>query len=125
MNETTRTKLIASSLSINAAGAVVAGIENTMPVIGGAIETLNFIPDDVIIGGYGDLYLLAERADVYLGQSEHVRFVEDQTVFKGTARYDGEPVIPGAFVAIGIGGVAPSPTAVTFLPDEANTAAAG
>lgn len=125
MNEATHTKLVANSLTINAAGAVVAGIESTMPVIGGAIEILNFIPDDVIVGGYGDLYLLAERADMYLGQSEHVRFIEDQTVFKATARYDGEPVIPAAFVAIGISGVAPSPTAVTFLPDEANTAAAG
>lgn len=122
MNETTHTKLVANALTINAAGAVVAGVESTMPVIGGAIEILNFIPDDVIVGGYGDLYLLAERADMQLAQSEHVRFVEDQTVFKATARYDGEPVIPAAFVAIGIGGAAPSPTAVTFMPDEANAA---
>lgn len=123
MNEATYTKLIANSMSINAAGAITAGINNTMPVIGGAIEVLNFIPDDVIVGGYGDLYLLAERADMYIGQSEHVRFIEDQTVFKATARYDGEPVIPAAFVAIGIGGTEPSPTAVTFAPDEANDAA--
>lgn len=120
MNETTHTKLVANALTINAAGAIVAGVESTMPVIGGAIETLDFIPDDVIVGGYGELYLLAERADMQLAQSEHVRFVEDQTVFKATARYDGEPVVPAAFVAIGIGGSAPSPTAVTFMPDEAN-----
>lgn len=120
MNEATHTKLMANALSINATGAITTGINNIMPVIGGAIEVLNFIPNDVIIGGYGDLYLLAERADVYLGQSEHVRFIEDQTVFKGTARYDGQPVIPAAFVAIGIGGTKPATNAVTFGEDKAN-----
>lgn len=120
MNETTYTKLIANALSINAAGSIVAGINGTMPVIGGAIEVLNFIPDDVIIGGYGDLYLLAERAGSTIGQSEHVRFIEDQTVFKGTARYDGLPVIANGFVAIGIGGTAPTASAVTFAEDSAN-----
>ena len=121
MNENTQTKLIANSLSINAAGAITAGQMNTMPVIGGTIETLSFIPDDVIIGGYGDLYLLAERAGAALAQSEHVRFVEDQTVFKGTARYDGIPVIAEGFVAIGIGGTKPTAGAVTFAEDTANS----
>ncbi|MDE6708512.1 MAG: phage major capsid protein, partial [Oscillospiraceae bacterium] len=103
----------------NGTGAVVSGQTKTMPVIGGTIETLNFIPDDVIIGGYGDLYLLAERAGVKLSQSEHARFIEDQTVFKGTARYDGTPVIPEAFMAISIGGNAPT-AAMTFATDSAN-----
>lgn len=120
MNNKTRTKLIANSLSITASGAILAGVESTMPVIGGAIETLNFIPDDVIIGGYGDMYVMAERAGVQLAYSEHARFMDDQTAFKGTARYDGMPVIPGAFVAIGIGGVKPSATDVTFAADTAN-----
>lgn len=120
MNETTYTKLMSNALSINAAGAVTSGINGTMPVIGGAIELLDFIPDDVIIGGYGDLYLLAEREDIVVGQSEHVRFVEDQTVFKTTARYDGQPVIPDGFVAMGINGTAPTANAVTFANDTAN-----
>ena len=120
MNETTHTKLVANSLTINAAGAITAGQMGTMPVIGGAIEVLSFIPDDVIIGGYGDLYLLAERAGAAIAQSEHVRFIEDQTVFKGTARYDGVPVIAEGFVAIGIGGTKPAADAVTFAEDTAN-----
>lgn len=122
MNEKTHTKMVANALTINAAGAITAGIEKTMPVIGGAIEVLDFIPDDVIIGGYGDLYLLAERAGTSIEQSEHVRFIEDQTVFKGTARYDGMPVIAEGFVAIGISGTAPAASAVTFAADTANTA---
>ena len=108
MNEKTYTKIIAESVSINAAGAVVAGVNGTMPIIGGAIEVLDFIPDDVIIGGYFDLYLLAERAGTKIAQSEHVQFIEDNTVFKGTARYDGTPVIDEAFVAIGINGTTPT-----------------
>ena len=60
MNETTYTAIKAEMLSINAAGAVVSGIEGTLPVIGGIVEVLNFIPDNVIIGGYFDNYLLAE-----------------------------------------------------------------
>lgn len=123
MNETTYTKLVSNALSINAAGAITAGINKTMPVIGGAIETLNFIPDNVIIGGYGDLYVLAERAGASISQSEHVRFIEDQTVFKGTARYDGVPAIAEGFIAIGIDGTAPTATAVTFAADKANTTA--
>ncbi len=108
MNEKTYTKIIAESVSINAAGAVVAGVNGTMPIIGGAIEVLDFIPDDVVIGGYFDLYLLAERAGTKIAQSEHVQFIEDNTVFKGTARYDGTPVIDEAFVAIGINGATPT-----------------
>ena len=77
MNETTYTKLKAAMLSVNAAGAVVSSIDGTLPVIGGVVEVLEFIPDNIIIGGYLDLYLLAERAGTRLGQSEHYRFVED------------------------------------------------
>lgn len=120
MNNATYTKIIANSLGINSAGAIVAGVERTMPVVGGAIEVVNDIPNDVIIAGYGDMYLLAERAGAKFAQSEHAQFIEDNTVFKGTARYDGLPVVPEAFVAIGIGGTKPSASAVTFAVDKAN-----
>lgn len=120
MNETTKNAIMAESISINAAGAVVAGVNEQMPVVGGDIVVLNFMPDNVIVGGYGELYLLAERAGAEFAQSEHVRFVEDQTVFKGTARYDGVPVIAEGFVAIGISGTTPSASGITFAPDNAN-----
>lgn len=119
MNETTYTTLIAEFMTINANGAIVTGIGGTMPVVGGVIEVLNFIPDGVIIGGYFDLYLLAERRGTQFATSEHVRFLQDQTVMKGTARYDGLPVIAEAFVAIGILGTAPTAT-MTFASDTAN-----
>lgn len=122
MNEATHMQLVAEALTFNASGAVASGMGETMPLIGGAIEELSFIPDGVIIGGYGDVYLLAERAGAKFGTSEHVRFVEDQTVFKGTARYDGKPAIAEGFVAIGIKGVKPAADAVTFAEDKANAA---
>lgn len=120
MNETTYTSLLANALSINAAGAITSGVGGTMPVAGGVIEVLNFIPDNVIIGGYFDCYLLAERATIRVDVSEHARFVEDFTLFRGKARYDGLPVISEAFVAIGINGVTPAAT-MTFAADTANT----
>lgn len=120
MNETTYTFLKASAMSVNAAGAVVSGMEGTMPVVGGIVEVLDFIPDYVIIGGYFDLYKLAERGGAKFAQSEHVLFINDKTVFKGTARYDGAPAIAEAFVAIGINGTTPSST-MTFALDKANT----
>lgn len=121
MNETTRTKLLANAMSINAAGAIVAGVNGEMPVIGGIIEVLDFMPDDIIVGGYGDLYLLAERAETSIEYSREFRFTDDNTVFKATARYDGLPVIAEAFVGIGIGGTAPAANNVTFAADTANT----
>ena len=124
MNTNTKATLTAKALTINAAGAIVTGQSNTMPIVGGDIVELDFIPDNVIIGGYGSLYLMVERAGATLAQSTDVKFIEDQTVFKGTARYDGRPVIGEGFIAINIsqeiGAVAPVATAVTFAADTAN-----
>lgn len=119
MNELTYTNLVAASVSVDASGAIVAGVNGQMPVIGGNIEVLDFIPDNVIIGGYFDLYLLAERAGAKFMTSEHVRFLQDQTVIKATARYDGEPAIAEAFVAIGLNAVTPNAT-MSFAADTAN-----
>ena len=120
MNETTYSALIAAAMSINAAGAIVTGVNGMMPVIGGVIEVLDFIPDNVIVGGYGDLYVLAERAGAKFATSEHVRFLQDQTVFKGTARYDGAPAIAEGFVVIGINSTSPT-ASMNFAVDKANT----
>ena len=119
MNETTYTALQAQGLSVNAAGAIVTAVNGSLPVVGGVAEVLDFIPDNVIIGGYFDLYLMAERAGAKFATSEHVRFLQDQTVVKGIARYDGKPVIAEGFVAIGLNGVTPT-AQMTFAQDSAN-----
>lgn len=122
MNETTYTALQVAAMSINAAGAIVSGQSSTMPIVGGTIEILDFVPDNVIIGGYFELYLLSERAGQKFAQSEHAFFLQDQTAFKGTARYDGTPVIAEAFITIGVGGTTPT-KAMTFASDVANAGA--
>ena len=119
MNKKTHMALTVQSMDKNMNAAIVAGISNSMPVVGGEIVELNFIPDNNIVFGYMDLYLLAERAGTQLGQSEHCKFIEDQTVFKGTARYDGVPVIPDAFGVMSITTTAPA-TSILFPTDTAN-----
>jgi hypothetical protein len=119
MNEKTYTKLKAEALSINAAGAIVSGMEGTMPVAGGKVVVLDFIADYDIAYGYLDLYLLGERRGIAVGQSEHVKFIEDKTVFKGTARYDGLPVIAEGFGIMNINNTNPT-TVYSFAPDSAN-----
>lgn len=120
MNDTTYTALAAAAISVDAAGNIVTGVLDRMPAIGGIIEVLDFVPDNVIIGGFFDLYLLGERAGSRFATSEHVRFLNDQTVMKGVARYDGKPAIAEAFVAIGINNTTPT-AAMDFAPDTANT----
>lgn len=119
MNETTYTAIMSETIATTADGRIVTGVSDRMPVVGGIIEVLSFLPDNVVIGGYYDLYILAERAGQRFASSEHVRFLQDQTVFKGTARYDGAPAIAEAFVAIGINGTTPT-SAMTFPTDTAN-----
>lgn len=119
MNRATKIAIMSKAVTLNAAGAIVAGVSNTMPVVGGEIIELEFMSDNDIIGGFGSLYLLAERAGASMAASEHVKFVEDQTVFKGTARYDGRPVFGEAFVAVNIANAAPTLTK-SFAADTAN-----
>lgn len=120
MNEVTKGKVVAEGIEFNSAAAIVSGVNNTMPVVGGDIVTLEFMKDGDIAFGHLDLYTMAERAGVQIAMSEHARFVQDQTLFKGTARYDGMPVFGEAFGIMNIDGKAPT-TSVTFPPDKANT----
>lgn len=122
MNETTYTTIVTEAMTFNNAGAIVSVQDGTMPVIGGDLIVLSddVIPDNNIVAGYGDLYLLAERAGSEFARSDEYRFAEDQIAFKGTARYDGMPVIAEGFIAIGIG-AAPVESA-TFAGDKANDA---
>lgn len=122
MNETTYTTLKVEAMTFNSAGAILSVQDGTMPVAGGDIIVLSddIIPDNNIVAGYGDLYLLAERAGSNFERSDEYKFAEDQVAFKGTARYDGEPVIAEGFIAIGIGS-APVES-VSFTGDTANDA---
>lgn len=125
MSTQTYRYLQSKSVNFNAAGAVIAGMQNTVPIIGGEAVLLDFIPLYHIIGGYGTLYLLVERGGITLAQSEHAQFIQDNTVFKGIARYDGRPVFGEGFVGLtvdqGTNPVPPQPNDVAFPPDIANS----
>ena len=118
MSKKTWLKIKKNMMNVDANGLYVAG--NQLPIIGGDIIELGFMPDDVIVGGYADLYLLAERAGTKIGTSEHAFWVADQTGFKGTARYDGKVLDTNGFVAIGINGADGDDMVHTFPSDSAN-----
>ena len=120
MNRKTHLDLRAKSLAYASDGALIAATP-MMPILGGSVVefTEDEIADGDIIGGYGANYLLAERAGMQFAASDAVRFLQDQTVFKGTARYDGMPVGGKAFVIVNYKNTAPT-TTKSFAPDVAN-----
>lgn len=121
MNSKTYAALKAKVITFTATGDIVSNVFGTLPIINGDIDVLEFMPDGDIVGGYGDLYLLAMRSGMTIESSREVQFIQDNTVFKGKQRADGQPVIPGAFVAININNEAVT-TAMDFAADTANDA---
>lgn len=121
MNETTYTFLKGQGMSVNAAGQIVSAVDGRMPAVGGIVEVLDFVPDYNIIGGYFDLYLLGERAAITVESADRTRFIEDETLFRAKARYDGQPVIAEAFINLAINSA--SASAPTFTADAANSVA--
>lgn len=121
MNSKTYAKLKSKLITFTASGDLIARFPGVMPIIDGDVDVLEFMPDGDIVGGYGELYLLALRAGMKIESSREVQFIQDNTVFKGTERADGQPVIPGAFVAININNVDVT-NVMTFAADKANDA---
>ena len=119
MNRQTKLDLVVEAMDTNMNATIVSGMNDTMPVVGGKVEELKFMADGDIAFGYMTNYKAVQRKGLQLGQSEHVRFLEDQTVFKGTERFDGKPVIAEAFGLINISGKTPT-TSIVFAPDKAN-----
>ena len=122
MNSKTYAKLRSKLITFTATGDVVANLYGYLPVITGNVDILEFIPDGDIIGGYGDLYLWVDRASMQIESNNGGEFfIQDNTVFRGKARADGAPVIPGAFVAININNTEVT-TVMDFAADTANDA---
>lgn len=117
MNKNTFLKLQAETAATNAEGVIVSGINSTMPIIGGDVIITPAAQTGHIIYGAPEAYLLVEREGMSIQTSTEVRFIQDETVFKGTARYDGLPVPNDEFVLFDMktGGKYP-----TFPEDKAN-----
>ena len=122
MNRKTHLTLMAKALAWNSAAALTAGMNGEMPVIGGKIVEIETVEmqDYAIIGGFGDAYVLGQRQGATFGVSDQVLFLNDQTAFKGTARYDGKPAFADSFVVINFNNTSPT-TSATFADDYANT----
>lgn len=120
MNSKTYAKLKSKAITFTASGDIVANVWGVLPIITGDIDILEFMPDDDIVGGFGDLYLWGQRSGMVIEASREAQWIQDNTVFRGKERADGMPVIAGAFVAININNSTPT-TSMTFAGDDANT----
>lgn len=120
MNSKTYNYLKSKVITFTASGDIVANLFGVLPIINGNIDILEFMPDYDIIGGYGDLYLWAQRAGMTIESSREVQFLQDNTVFRGKERADGQPIIAGAFVAINVKNTNVT-TEMAFAGDVANT----
>ena len=115
MNDKMYRTLKAEALAFDAAGAIVSGVDGTMPVDGGDIVVLNFVPDNNIAFGYLDLYAALIKKEMTVAVSTEAKFIEDQTVIKGLMRADGKPAVAKAFGAIGYGD---APTTEVEFPGQ-------
>lgn len=115
MNDQTYATVMSEAVAVDGSGAYVSMVNGRMPAVGGEIIVLNDVPNNNIVMGYFDLYALLEKKGITIDTSEHVKFLDDQTVVRGRGRYDGKPVIAKAFVAIGIGS---APTTEVDFPGQ-------
>ena len=121
MNRKTHMDIQSRALAFNDAAALVAGVSNSIPIVGGEIVEWEVMPDNEIAGGYMSLYRSVEREGTTIESNTNVRWLENQTCFKGMQRRDGKPAIGEAFVLVNYGNTQPT-TTTTFGKDRANTA---
>lgn len=121
MNRKTHMDIKSRALAYNSAAAMVPGVGDIMPVVGGQIVEWEVMPDNEIAGGFLSLYRSVEREGTVIDSNTNVRWLQNQTCFKGLQRRDGKPAIGEAFVLVNYGNVEPTKT-TTFGKDLANSA---
>jgi HK97 family phage major capsid protein len=97
-------RLLGYSIQVDSSGNVVGKLPNLKnPDLVGlrVVFNQNMDLDKVLFGDFSQ-YTLVERESISIDSSEHVKFVEDQTAFRGKGRYDGKPVKPAAFALVTI-----------------------
>lgn len=95
-------RFLGYSIQVNSEGNVVGKLPNlTNPDLLGlkVVYNNNMGANEVLFGEF-DKYTLVEREDITIDKSEHVKFTEDQTGFRGKGRFDGKPVKEKAFVLV-------------------------
>jgi HK97 family phage major capsid protein len=94
------------SVQVNSDGNIVGKLPNLSnpDLVGLRVVFNNNLDDDTVLLGDFSQYTLVEREDITIDNSEHVKFSQDQTAFRGKGRFDGKPVKPDAFVLVTITG---------------------
>lgn len=123
MNRTTHIDLMSRAMAWDSSAVLLAGMNNTMPVIGGVIVEMDYMADYDIAGGFMDLNRWVERSEANVAYSDIPLFIDDCTVFKATQRFDGKPVRGEGFVIVNYNNTNPI-TSLSFAPDYNGTAAA-
>ncbi|MEG0854412.1 MAG: phage major capsid protein [Angelakisella sp.] len=97
-------RLLEFSINATAAGDVVGKLPNIKnpDLLGLRVVFNNNMDTDKVLYGDFSKYTLVEREDITIDKSEHVKFTEDQTGFRGKGRFDGKPTNAGAFVLVTI-----------------------
>jgi HK97 family phage major capsid protein len=92
MTRKTYYKHILGQTVVNTAdGRQVVGDVKNPNIAGLRVKLVSYMPANAVLFGAFKKYILGERKGVQIASSTEVRFIQDQTVFKGTARYDGKP----------------------------------
>lgn len=118
MNTATYHKLLADSLSYTANGAYVSAVKDELPVLGGRVVVLDFIPDGEIVGGYGSGYVVVDRYEYDFATTDQVKWIEEQIGYKATQRLDGTVADPKCFAVFYTEAEAPKPDKVKIPTKE-------
>lgn len=93
-------RLVEYSIQVDSSGNVVGKLPNlsSPDLVGLRVVFNNNLDADTVLFGEFAQYTLIERESIIIDSSQHVKFSEDQTAFRGKGRFDGKPVKPEAFV---------------------------
>jgi len=97
-------RFVEFSINVDASGNTVGKLPNlTNPDICGIrVVFSNHMDEDTVLFGDFNKYTLVERETITIDNSEHVKFIENQTAFRGLGRFDGKPTKSDAFVAVNV-----------------------
>lgn len=97
-------RLIGYSINTDSNGNLVGKVPNlSQPdLLGLKIVFNNNLDNDTVLFGDFAKYTLVEREAITIDSSDQVKFVEDQTAFRGKGRFDGKPTNVNAFVLVTI-----------------------
>lgn len=92
------------TIQVDSSGTIVGKLPNlnSPDLLGLRVVFNNNLDENTVLFGEFSQYTLVERENITIDNSEHVKFVEDQTAFRGKGRFDGKPVRPNAFVLVTI-----------------------